>query len=302
MMAAIAWTKDEERDFRELYPVTDNREIPAILNSRHGNNRSLSAIKNRAHVLGLSKAEGHKHPMPPKFWTKDRREWFITFVPGHEETEIRREFERLFGIPLTREQVKSAKYNFGVQSGTHGGRFEKGQESWCKGMTWDEFMPPESQERCRQTQFKPGNIPHNAIGIEVGSERIDAEGYVWVKIAERKTFGTNDNWLQKSHIAWEEAHGEPVPEDCAIVFANHDKQDFRPENLVAVPRSVWAVIARNGYEYNDAASLQACMNLAKLKAAIYDLRLAPRECRKCGQEFEPRYPNQATCDVCMGKE
>ena len=148
-------------------------------------------------------------------------------------------------------------------------------------------MTPEAQERCRETQYKKGNIPYNAVFKPVGCERVDDAGYTWVKIALRKSHpGCNDNWRQKHHIEWEKANGEPVPDDCMIVFANHDKTDFSPENLVAVPKSIWAVIARNAYPYHDAASLHVCMNLARLKSGIYSALLAPRACKLCGVEFK----------------
>ena len=301
-MHNVFWTEAEETDLRDLYPTVKNSEIAEILNSVHGNGRNARSVGQHARKLGLAKLDGYKRQVPRTFWNDERRNWFISFVPGHTEPEISAEHERIFGTPLTEGQIGSAKFVFGVKSGTTGGRFEPGHKTFNKGKTWDDFMPPESQERSRKTCFAKGNMPHNALDKPIGYERIDEEGYTWVKLAERPSRqDCNDNWRQKHHLIWEQANGVPVPEKTQIVFANRDKTDFRPENLVAVPRSLWVAIVRNDMPYFDADSLRSCMKLAELKACIYAAELAPRDCKKCGEEFQPRYPHQQTCDVCLGR-
>lgn len=301
-MAGSRWSAAEKTDLISLYPTTKNSDLAAILNGRYGTSRNAKSVALYARKLGLAKAEGHKHPTPRKTWTEDRMEWMRGFVPGHSEREIADAFEERFGIRLTREQVKSGKRACGVRSGTHGGRFEKGREPWVKGRKWREFMSPEAQERSRSTCFKKGNLPQVAQDKPIGYERVAADGYTWVKVAERPTRNDcNDNWRQKHHIVWERANGKPVPPNSMVVFANHDISDFRPENLVAVPRSLWAVIMRNGFQYHDAQSLRACMNLAELKSRIYEVERESRKCKKCGKVFEARYPHQRTCDACLGR-
>lgn len=302
-MAGARWLPAEDADLRELYPTRLAADVAEILNRRHGNARSAGGVRQRALKLGVPKAEGYRGLKPRRFWTDERRAWFAAFVPGHTEPEISAEHERVFGTPLTEGQIGSAKASLGVRSGTHGGRFVKGQRSWNKGLKWDEYLSPEAQESARRTCFAKGNMPHNARDKEIGCERVDRDGYAWVKIAERPSSPScNDNWRQKSHLVWEEANGRSVPESTNIVFANRDRGDFRPENLVAVPRSIWAVIVRNDLDFYDAASLEACMNVARLMKATSAAEHAPRDCRRCGASFEPRYPRQRTCDSCLGRE
>ena len=301
-MRNVLWTEAEEADLRELYPTVKNSKIAGILNEAYGNGRNARSVGLHARKMGLEKLDGYKRQVKRTFWVDERRDWFVAFVPGHTEPEISAEHERLFGTPLTEGQIAGAKARFGVKSGTTGGRFVKGQESWNKGKTWDDFMPPESQERSRTTCYAKGNMPHNALDKPIGCERVDQEGYTWVKVAERPSRkDCNDNWRQKSHIVWEQANGKPVPDKTQIVFANHDKTDFRPENLVAVPRKLWSFISHDGMFYHDAKSLMTCVKHAELKAAISAAVRAPRQCKKCGNEFTPRVPQQRTCDVCLGR-
>ena len=233
-------------------------------------------------------------------WTPDREAWLRGFTPGHTERETIEEFEHEFGIRLTRTQLKNGKAKLGLRSGTVGGRFEKGHVPANKGKKWDEFMPPESQERCRGTQYKPGNVPHNALDKPVGYERMAKDGYIQVKVKDERQEKANDNFRFKHHVVWEEANGKPVPPGTMIVFADHDKLNFDPGNLVAVPRGIWATIQRCGLEYSDRETLEVAVNIAKLVSARRKVELRPRTCKCCGSEFKPRHSNQRRCDECIG--
>lgn len=308
MTRANSWTSEEEAWLREAYPTHHNATLSEMHAERFPDRprRGPKAISSRAKVLKLRKADGFQRN-PPKLWTHERAEWFKSFVPGHTEGEISTEHERLYGFPLSESQIGNAKTKLGVRSGTFGGRFEKGQRAWNKGKTWDEFMSPESQEASRRTCFKKGQV--SGIAKErmkpVGYERVDAkDGYVWVKVKDTPQAQVpgsyNDNFRPKHHVVWEEANGTPVPPHTMIVFADRDKRNFDPDNLVAVPRSLWSIISRQGWAYRDRESLDACVALAKLNRKVYEARLHPRNCKRCGAEFKPRYPHQRTCDGCLG--
>lgn len=292
---------------RELYGSTKNSEIAAMLSERHGSNRTEQAVNMRARTLGLRKRDGYGKPQPAKFWTPERAEWLKAFTPGHSERETVDAFEKEFGVRPTLTSVKNAKQRFGLKSGTIGGRFEKGLTPFNKGRPWDEWMPEASREGCRRTQFKKGELC--GIAAEnvkpIGHERV-SDGYLYVKVKDtpqRQVPGSfNDNFKLKHHVVWEEAHGMPVPPSTMIVFADHDKTNLDPDNLVAVPRSVWACIKRAKLDYSDRATLETAMAIAKLTSARYKLERTERPCRRCGEVFEPRHPNQRTCDVCLGRK
>ena len=303
------WTPDEEAWLHECYPTMHADELMESHAERFGTVRTAKAIGSRAKVLGIRKADGYQRN-PPRMWTEDKVSWFVGFVPGHSEPEISAEHERLYGFPLSESQIANAKAKFGVRSGTHGGRFEKGHVPSNKGKKWDEFMSPEGQAASRRTQFRKGEV-HGAAeknAKPIGYERVDSrDGYVWVKVRDSVVDGIqrqcpghfNENFRLKHHVVWEERNG-PVPPHTMIVFADRDKRNFDPDNLVAVPRTLWSVISHEGWAYHDRASLEACMALAQLRKAVYRASCHPRLCRRCGGEFAPRYPNQRTCDACLG--
>ena len=310
MTRANPWTVEEEAWLRHVYPTRHNATLSEMHAERFPDcpRRGPKAISSRAKVLKLHKADGFQRN-PPRMWPPEKAEWFRSFVPGHTESEISAEHERLYGTTLSESQIGNAKTKFGVKSGTCGGRFEKGQAAWNKGKKQSEFMSPEAIERTKATRFQKGQV--SGIAKErmkpVGYERVDAkDGYVWVKVKDTPQAQVpgsfNDNFRLKHHVVWEEANGTPVPPHTMIVFADRDKRNFDPDNLVAVPRSLWSVISRQGWAYRDRESLDACVALAQLSRKVYEKRLHPRYCKRCGAEFKPRYPHQRTCDRCLGSE
>lgn len=224
------------------------------------------------------------------------RAFFVGFVPGRTEREIADAFEARFGARLTEGQIGSAKARFGVKSGTHGGRFAKGAEPWNKGLPQSEWgMGEEAAAATRRTRFRPGNVPHNVRPM--GSERLDGDGYTLVKTRE----GAASNYRMKHVVEYERLHGA-VPEGCIVMFANGDRGDFSPENLVAVPRRLSPAINRMRAPDGCREELEAVAGIAALDSAARAAELsAERECGACGRAFRPDRENQRTCRGCLDR-
>lgn len=224
------------------------------------------------------------------------------YIPGHTESEIRAAFSEKFGIVLTESQIGNTKVRLGIKSGTHGGRFARGHATHNKGRKQSEWMTPEQIERTCATRFSKGHEPSQGQAIPVGSERISKGGCIEVKVRRFSNRPcANKCWRMKHHIVWEEANGRPVPPHTVIVFADGDKRNFDPDNLVAVPRSIWVTIKGKHIPYYDRESLLIAVDIAKLRSGIFDAQTRPRACRKCGNEFKPRFEGQRTCDCCLGR-
>ena len=231
-------------------------------------------------------------------WTPAEDEWLRREYPDGRADELAARHAELFGTPLSEGQIGNAKTKFGVRSGTAGGRFQKG----CDGGFKSEEHRRRFMEAGKATRFKKGQLSGIAARNEqpVGSERVNEDGYVEVKVADGLQSSPNSNFRKKHHIVYEQAYGA-IPDGCNVAFADHDKRNFDPENLVAVPRSLWATIMHKRIPYSDAETLRAAMAVASLDSAVNAARRAPRECRACGCEFAPRFPNQRTCDACLGR-
>lgn len=212
---------------------------------------------------------GIKSANSPMRWTTEMDDYFRWVVPGRSEAEISDLFEARFGIRLSSPKIGNRKTHLGIKSETIGGRFEKGLTPFNKGKTWVELgMTPEKCANMLATCYKAGNEPVNGEKVPVGTERITKDGYVQVKV---KRFsdkpGANNCWKMKHHIAWEDASGRSVPPSSVIVFADRDKHNFSADNLVCIPRSLWAIISHESIGYYDRESLGVAISVAKIKQA-----------------------------------
>ena len=183
-------------------------------------------------------------------------EFLIDFIPGHTEPEIQDEFFKQFGIMLCESQIGNFKYKYKIKSGTGGGRFQKGITPHNKGKK----MPTEIYERCKGTMFKTGQLPVNHR--PVGSERIDSEGYVMVKVADPKS------WRSKQRVLYEQYHGVKLEKSDVVLFLDGDRQNFSKDNLVKLTRAELARLNQDvKLRDNPEMNLTAVM-IAKLKCKM----------------------------------
>lgn len=147
----------------------------------------------------------------------------ISEARGMPKTTIADIAQRL-GLRKTREWI-AERARLRSSDPNHGGRatrFQVGGASPNKGRKIEEWMSPEGQANSAKTRFKKGNRPVNYR--PVGSERINVEGYVEVKVAEGKP------WRHKQRVVWEEAHGK-LPSDVVVSFKDGNKQNCELDNL-----------------------------------------------------------------------
>jgi hypothetical protein len=110
-----------------------------------------------------------------------------------------------------------------------GKRFMKGQTPWNAGK--------KGYMGANVTSFKKNTVPPNRL--PVGSERIDSEGYVYIKIAE----GLRQFRL-KHHVVWQAVNGA-IPKSHVLVFVDGNKLNCDYDNLVLVSRNELAVLNRH---------------------------------------------------------
>ena len=267
------WTEAEERWLADNYPLgTINDNIDAF-EAEFGKRPSKSGLYQKAHDMGLrkrtqteersNKAQKTMRWSSPSF--ERERNWMLENDKSESVLVTIEAFEREFGIRLTRYQVSLFRSTYGTaRRNSHGG----GKPS------------------------KP-----------IGSEKLGKDGYIMVKVREWPDRPcSKDNWRFKHHVVYEQHHG-PIPEGHIVLFADKDKRNFDPGNLVAIPRKLIGVL-NQGYKWNDAETLKAAISCAMLDVAIVDAKNMPRRCQTCGREFVPNYRTNSiirTCPECVSQ-
>ena len=273
------WTPEQVEWLRENYPHGTIAENAVAFEEKFGIARSRQCIYQKANKLGLHKLK-HVHernaPAVKRMrWSDPRfereREWMLENDVGGVYDTIDA-FEREFGIRLNRSQVSLFRSTYGTQ------------------------------KRVSRGGGKPA--------APIGTERAWKDGYIKVKVAMYpKVPQSKDNWRFKHWIAWEEANGRSVPKGWTVLFADRDRRNFDPDNLVCIPRKYVGQLNNPDLpDYHDRESLEACIRMCDLRTAIIDADYSmPRRCEVCGEMFVPpeskrwyRTPPQ-TCNDCLSQ-
>ncbi len=191
-----------------------------------------------------------------KIYIKEERDFLIGFVPGHSYREIVDEFNRVFNENLTVGQVKSFIANNKLNTGRTG-RFEKGHVPANKGKRVSEDV----YKKAAPTMFKDGHIPVNTLPI--GTEKMLADGYIWVKINDVPRAKKSVNWRQKHKLVWEKQNGA-IPDGCIVTFLDGDRTNCNIENLAVITRNENARMNQNGLHTEDKELTRTGIAVAKL--------------------------------------
>lgn len=166
--------------------------------------------------------------------------------------ELRNRFNAHFECQLSEDALHMTCLRKGIQAGGNG-RFAQGHATWNKGM----YM-----RNSKRTEFKKGNKPVNYL--PVGSERIAKDNIVQVKISDPNV------WRSKHSVIWEKEHG-PIPKGHVVIFADGNKRNFDPANLVCVSRSELIRLNEQRYSKQHPEIKPALINLVKIEVRAREL-------------------------------
>lgn len=172
------------------------------------------AIKNNKFTCGRKQGELTKGKY--RNYTDEQAEFIKSGYKKWDISELTERFNARFVASKTFSQIRCFTRNHNVKSGRTG-QFERGQlphNAGTKGL-----MKP------NKTSFKKGNIPANHR--EVGSERVNVDGYIEVKVAEPNV------WSLKQRVVYENEHG-PIPDDHNVRFRDNNRINCSPGNLFLV--------------------------------------------------------------------
>lgn len=190
----------------------------------------------------------------PHIFSKEQSVFIRENVVGRTSNELTAIVNQVFDTELSVDQIRAFKKNNKLRGGIDT-RFQKGQAAHNKGKPGNGGW--------RSTQYKKGSTPHNYL--PVGSERINTDGYVDIKIADP------NKWKQKHLIVWEEANG-PVPVDHVVLFGDGDKLNVVLDNLLLVTRQQLFILNRNKLIHIDIELTKTGCLVAELHQRINGLK------------------------------
>lgn len=187
-----------------------------------------------------------------KKYTDEMISFLRTNTPGKSYKEITKLFNDTFNLKKTPTQLSSLLKRHGIKNGISK-TFIKGHIPYNKGKKFD------AGGRSVETRFKKGNIPTNYRPI--GSERIDKQGYTFIKIADPNI------WKAKHIIIYENEYG-PIPKGHVVIFADGDKTNIKLDNLILISKRELLVMNRDKLIKDSKELTKTGHLIAKLKIKV----------------------------------
>lgn len=227
------------------------KELVEIVNAEFGPIFTESKMKSYKtnHKLKSGTPTGVPAGRPTDLYPEEIRNFIKENHTGIGPKDMAELLNKTFNTNYTRTQMKAFYGNHKINSGVDG-RYLPGHTPFNKGKKGVGGWEP--------TQFKKGHRPHNYM--PVGSERVNGDDYVDIKIADP------NKWRGKHILIWEE-HNGPVPRGHAIIFGDRNNRNFDPDNLICVSKGQLATLNRKGLIRDDA-------DLTRVGVVITDLHQA----------------------------
>ncbi|MCH5315747.1 MAG: HNH endonuclease [Eubacterium sp.] len=238
---------------------TPIKNLTDMVNKKFGTNFTVTAIKSYCSNHKLKNGRPKRAcPQHLRLLTEEQAEFVSVYHKGIGPKEMSKTLNDKFGTSFTPQQIKGYYHNHHLNSGVTG-YYEKGHEPMNKGRRQTEYMTAEAIERTKATRFCAGHIPQNHR--EVGSERVDVDGYVYVKVEDP------NKWKLKHRLVWEQANGE-IPEGMIVRFLDGNKLNCSLENLILITKAEHIEITRRDLHSDDPEISKVGVNIAKVNVAL----------------------------------
>jgi len=236
------------------------RDLVALVNAKFNLGFTESKMKSFMKNHNLKNGRrGIPVGRPSKIYPNKVKDFIKNNYHGVGPKKMAELLNKTFGTNYTHSQIEAWYGRHKLNSGITG-HFPKGHIPFNKGKKGIFLGGPIAEA----AQFKKGHKAWN--WVPVGSERVNADGYVDIKVADGKK---QKNWKGKHILLWEAANG-PVPAGHVVIFGDGNNRNFDPKNLILVSRKQLARLNQNGLIQND-------VELTKTGIVIADI------CNKIGE-------------------
>jgi hypothetical protein len=213
---------------RANYPLMMVPELTAEFNKKFRKQKTVEQIKSC--LTNHSIKAGVKRNRTPRIFLDEHLEFLQKHYLVLNLDDLTNAFNQAFPkFNAKVSQIRACLRNHKIRSGRTG-HFEKGQESWNKGMQGLHLGGEKGW-------FKKGAVPLNYK--KVGSERVNKDGYVEIKVKDP------NKWKLKHRVIWEQSIG-PIPKGKIIIFKDNNPLNCDIENLMMIERCQSMVMNKLG--------------------------------------------------------
>lgn len=169
-------------------------------------------------------------------YSEENVKFLIENVKGISHKELTKRFNNRFNTNLSESALANMKRKLNLTNDIDT-KFKKGKTSWNKGRK----MSTEQYEKCKKTMFQKGNLSN---ARPVGDERIDIDGYTYIKVKQP------NKWVLKHRWLYEKEKGK-IPKGYNLIFADGNKQNLNLDNLILLSNSELFIMNQKGLYKQD---------------------------------------------------
>lgn len=209
------WTEEEVAYLQQNIIGNTYDNLAKMLNAKFGTTRKADAVKKWCNNHGITNY--------CNLWTEEEKR----FLREHchlPYKELAAEVSKVKGVNRTEIQTRNMCYQLGLHNG-------------------------------RDTKYQKGHEPSGRT-LPIGAERTYDGRKTYVKVsnghkgdADNK-HGHEKNYRLKHELIWEGLHG-PIPPKHIVIFADGDRNNFEPDNLVCIPNAVKQMMNAKGWQFED---------------------------------------------------
>jgi hypothetical protein len=211
---------------------------------------------------------------PRHRYTSEEKEFLKKIVKGRSYKEITTLFNECFGADLTFSQIEGAMDYLGLHNGKHRHYTPDNIQFLKENITGrcyaeltklfnEHFGLTVSQKKITHICDFYGlyNRRKDAQNRPIGSERLNRNGYVDVKIAFPSV------WKPKHYVVWEKEYGK-IPNGYMLMFADSNRSNCSLDNLLQVSYQELSRMNRFGLISSDPELTKASLLFVRLKLLI----------------------------------
>lgn len=191
----------------------------------------------------------------PSKYSKEMSDWLKNNTIGRTYKDIADDFNQLFNTDISAKAIMQKCHNLGLFNGLTGGQFSKGHIPANKGKKMSEF----TYRKVKKTMFRSGHTPENIR--PVGSERISADGYIYIKTAEP------NKWMLKHIFVWQQHFGQ-LSKNEVLIFLDGNRHNCAVTNLFKINRSILARLNQNHLMTDNPELNKSALKIAEVLAKI----------------------------------
>lgn len=238
------------------YKTKSLADLTIAFNQKFKLDKTVSSIKaaTKNHKITCGKKQGELTKGRYRSFTDKQAEFLRVGYQSLSLADLTNSFNVSFDNEKTALQIRGFLRNHKIRSGRTG-YFKQGQKSWNTGTKG--LMKPNSGS------FQKGERPVN--WRPVGSERVNVDGYIEIKIADPRT------WELKQRVVWQSVNGD-IPPGHNVRFNDGNRQNCDIDNLILVSDSENQYLTHLGFNQSHDDVKPTILLMAKVQSKMRQIK------------------------------